>query len=112
MENGRRLVRGCRTPRLNPTTRLRKLVGMLRLNGVPIPEDDARRLIATLLVDRGDIAQRAANLIARGVDYQLDAVALPDPEREAILAVLEEPDGPLAELRGALFRDSLQRRRA
>lgn len=83
---------------------------MLRLYGIPVPEVDARQLIATLLADGGDIAQSAANLIARGLDHKLAAIALPIPEREAILAVLEEPEGPLAELRGSLFADAQQRR--
>ena len=84
---------------------------MLRLYGVPIPEPDARRLIATLLADGGDLALSAAHLITRGLDHKLAAIALPIPEREAILAVLEEPEGPLAELRGRLATDAMHRRR-
>jgi hypothetical protein len=82
---------------------------VLRLFGIPVPEPDARRLVATLTADGGDLAQSAAAIIADGLDRQPAIVALPIPEREAILAVLEEPNGPLAELRG-LFADATQRR--
>jgi hypothetical protein len=90
----------------------RRLTTVLRLYGVPIPEPDARRLIATPLADGGDIALSAAALITRGLKFDLAAIALPVAEREAILAVLEEPEGPLAELRGRLFADAQQRRGA
>lgn len=84
---------------------------MLRLYGIRVPEDDARRLVATLSADGGDIALSAAALITRGLDHNLAAIAFPIPEREAILAVLEEPEGPLAELRGRLVVDAAERRR-
>jgi hypothetical protein len=60
---------------------------MLRLYGVPVPEDDARRLVATLTADGGDVALSAAAVITRGLDRELAIVALPVPEREGPLAV-------------------------
>lgn len=52
-----------------------KLGTVLRLYGIPVPEPDARRLIATLLADGGDVALSAAALITRGLDHQLAAIA-------------------------------------
>jgi hypothetical protein len=94
----------------NPTRRppgpygRRRLAHILRLYGVPVPADDARRLIATLLADRGDLAQSAAALITRGLEFNLAAIALPVAEREAILAVLEEPERARRAARPALRR--------
>ena len=51
----------------------------------------------------------AAAMIQKGVDRDLYAVALEPEEREAILAVLEDPPAGLVELRGALARDQRDR---
>ena len=75
---------------------------MLRILGIPIGDDDARRLIATLLVDGSPDALTAAEQITRGVERDLYAV---QSERTAVLACLEEPPEALAELRGVLLRE-------
>jgi hypothetical protein len=84
---------------------------VLRLLGVPISEVEARRVIATLALDGGEHAIKAAHAIRNGLDDELHTVALPREQRTAILAVLEDPPSEaLAELRGVLDRDSAQRR--
>ena len=51
----------------------------------------------------------AAAMIQKGVDRDLYAVTLEPEERDAILAVLEEPPDSLAELRGVLASDHRRR---
>lgn len=82
---------------------------MLRLYGIPISDDAARRLAATLVADGGVHALSAAAMITKGVDGDLYTVALTAEERSAILAMLEEADEPLAELRGKLLEDHMRR---
>jgi hypothetical protein len=48
-------------------------------------------------------------MIQKGVERDLYAVALEPAERDAILAVLEDPPDGLAELRGVLARDQRER---
>ena len=48
-------------------------------------------------------------MIEKGVERELYAVALTAAERDAILAVLEDPPEGLAELRGALARNQRDR---
>ena len=64
---------------------------MLRLLGIPIPGDDARRLIATLLADGTPDALTAAAQITKGVERDLYAVGLTRAARTAVLAYLEDP---------------------
>jgi hypothetical protein len=52
----------------------------------------------------------AAEMISKGVDRELYAVAVTPEERDAILAVLEDPPDGLVELRGVLARDHHARR--
>jgi hypothetical protein len=54
---------------------------------------------------------RAAEMIAKGVERELYAVAVTPDERDAMLSVLEDPPVSLAELRGALARDFEWRQR-
>jgi hypothetical protein len=82
---------------------------MLRLFGIPVPEPDARRLVASLVAEATPDALNAAKTISNGLDLKLAAVALAPKERTAILAQLEDPPAGLAELRGALMRDHDQR---
>jgi hypothetical protein len=76
------------------------------LFGVPVHEDDARRLVATLISDATPDAFSAAHAIGHGLDQGSRLIALTPRQRDAILAVLEDPPaGSLAELRGELTRD-------
>ena len=76
------------------------LDGVLRLFGIPIGDDDARRLIATLLAEGSPDALTAAQQITKGVERDLSVVGL-----TAVLACLEDPPVGLVELRGALLRE-------
>jgi len=78
---------------------------LLRILGIPIDDDDARRLVATLLADGSPDALTAAEQITRGVERDLYAVGLTRAERTAVLACLEGPSEALAELRGVLLRE-------
>ena len=83
---------------------------MLRLYGVPITEDEGRRLIATLVTALDTDSLSAASMIRQGLDDALYTVALTIEQREAILDVLEDAESPgLAELRGVLLRDHERR---
>ena len=83
---------------------------VIRLYGVPVPEDDARNLVTTLLADGSEDALEAAR-ISRALEVDAALVALSVEQRDASLASLEDAstDG-LAELRGALARDLLERK--
>lgn len=79
---------------------------MLHLYGIPVTDDDARHLVATLIAGRltGRAFRRSDDL--ERIERELYAVAITRAERTAILACLEDPpDGALAELRGKLFRE-------
>ena len=67
---------------------------MPRLFGIPVSDDDARRLIATLLADGTPDALTAAVQITKGVERDLYAVGLTPAERTAVLACLEDPPTP------------------
>jgi hypothetical protein len=84
---------------------------MLRLYGCPVAPEDARLLVATLIADGAPDAMSAAEMIAKGVDRELYAVAVTPEERDAMLSVLENPPESLAELREALARDFEWRQR-
>jgi hypothetical protein len=62
-------------------------------------------------MDGSPTALAAAEMIAKGVDRDLYAVAVTPEERDAILSVLEDPPDGLAELRGKLLRDFEWRQR-
>ena len=67
---------------------------MLRLLGIPVSDDDARSLVATLLVEGTPDALTAAAMITKGVERNLITVGLSRAERTAVLACLEAlPDG-------------------
>ncbi len=78
---------------------------MLILYGVSVTAENARHLVASLFADGSPAAMSAAAMIQKGVERDLYAVGLSREERDAILAVLEEPPESLADLRGALARD-------
>jgi hypothetical protein len=84
---------------------------VLHLYGIPVAPEDARHLIATLLADRSPDALSAAEMISKGVERELYAIALRPEERDAMLSVLENPPESLAELRGALAWDFEWRQR-
>ncbi len=83
---------------------------MLHLYGVPVTPENARDLVASLIADGGRHALSAAEEIQKGLDRQLYAVGLERVQRDAILAVLEDPPPGLEELRGVLARDHRDRR--
>ena len=62
---------------------------MLRLLGIPISDDDARHLVATLLVEGTPDALTAAEQLRKGVERDLYAVGLTRAERTAALACPE-----------------------
>jgi len=78
---------------------------MLRLLGIPISDDDARYLVATLVVEGTPDALSAAAQLAKGVERNLYAVGLSPGERAAVLACLEDPPDGLVELRRVLMRE-------
>jgi hypothetical protein len=82
---------------------------MLTLNGVPVTAENARHIIASLFADGSPAAMSAAAMIQKGVDRDLYAIALEPEERDAILAVLEDPPDGLVELLGVLARDHCDR---
>jgi len=59
---------------------------MLRILGIPISDDDARHLIATLIVEGTPDARTAAAQLTKGVECDLYAVGLSRAERTAVLA--------------------------
>jgi hypothetical protein len=62
-------------------------------------------MIATLISDGSRDALAAAEMINKGVDRDLYAVALTPAMRDAMLAVLEDPPAGLEDRRGAPARD-------
>jgi hypothetical protein len=80
------------------------LENVLRLMGIPVSTFEARRLVATLSHDGGEDALGAAAVIRKGLDAELDTVALTREQGEAILAILEHPRDRLGELREVLQR--------
>ena len=59
---------------------------MLRLLGIPISDEDARHLVATLLVEGTPDAMSAAAMLTKGVERSLYAVGLTPVERVELLA--------------------------
>ena len=84
---------------------------VLYLSGRSVTAANAHHLIATLMADGSPAAMSAAAMIQEGVDRDLYAVGLEPEERDAILAVLENPPDGLEELQGALARDHHYRTR-
>jgi hypothetical protein len=82
---------------------------MLHLYSIPVTPDDARHLVATLISGRFTAGAHRREMILKGVDRELYAVAVTPEERDAILSVLEDPPEGLAELRGKLARDHSDR---
>jgi hypothetical protein len=78
---------------------------MLTLFGVSVNAENARRLVASLIVDGSADALDAAETIAHAVSRGSHAVAVVPPMRNAILTVLENPPAGLEDLRGVLARD-------
>jgi hypothetical protein len=68
---------------------------VLRLYGIPIPDDDARRLVATLTADGGDLALSAAALVTamasgtRSFSAALRHGGRRTPNRHASMSFLE-----------------------
>jgi hypothetical protein len=68
---------------------------VLRLYSIPVPEDDARRLIATLLADGGDIALSAAALITRASTTSLPPSLFRSPRGRRFWPCSRSPKGLL-----------------
>ena len=83
----------------------------MRLYGIPIQDDDLRRLIFRLVrfghAKDVDLASR----IGWGITSETALLALSAQERDAILRVLDNPPAGLVELRGVLARDQRERYR-
>jgi hypothetical protein len=83
---------------------------MIWLCGIPITDQDARELIASLVADGGPDTTEAAQQIGRALAQAHPTVELTPAHRDAILSVIEHRLDGLTALRGALVRD--QRHRA
>lgn len=82
----------------------------LRLLGVAVRRDDAKTLIVKLLALETPAAHQAAKTILHGLESGAALPALSGPERDAILAALQnEPPQGLAKLRSALLMEGSQR---
>ena len=82
---------------------------MLTLYGVSVTAENARHTVASLFADGSPAAMSAAAMIQKGVDRDLYAIVLEPEERDAILALLEDPPDGLVELRCALAGDHRER---
>ena len=83
----------------------------LRLLGVAVTREDARALIVLLLAADTLPAAQAARTIHHALDTQAASPAFSGPERDAILAALQDQPPPgLAALRSALVVEQSQRR--
>lgn len=107
---GGRAIGGSRdAPIRLPFTRM--LGDMIRLAGIPVAEADARGLVATLLADDHPDGLEAAARITHALDVDAALIALTVEQRDAILAAHDDVyTTGLAELRGALARDLLERK--
>ncbi len=80
----------------------------ITISGLTVSADDAQRLVTTLIVDGTPtaiaLADRITTCLQMNVELELDA-----SERDAVLAVLEDPPDSLAEFRAALARDHRDR---
>ncbi len=84
----------------------------MRIQGARVADDDARRLVASLVGTGWPDARAAARRIVRGLESGTRNVRLAPREREAVLRTLVDPPDALVELRGALARDFRHRTRA
>ena len=81
---------------------------MLRLAGIPISDPDARELVTRLVTDGTPPALELAHRITTCLYFNEFTMDLSAPERNTLLAVLDDPPGTLRELRGFLaigYRD-------
>jgi hypothetical protein len=79
--------------------------------GVSVRREDAQALIILLLAADTPPAAQAARTIQRGLEPGAPPPALSGPERDAILAALQdEPPPGLATLRSALLIERSQRK--
>jgi len=77
---------------------------MVLLHGIPLAPGDARLLIAILVATGEPYAVSAANRIGDRLRRGRELIALTPEQRDAVLAVLDDPPDRLASLRGALLR--------
>ena len=79
------------------------------LYGIPVPDDDCRALVTSLVADGSPAALAAAGRIRSRLESTAGRglVALDADHRDAILQLLEDPESPaLVELRGRLADDA------
>ena len=81
----------------------------MRIHGARVADQDARRLVASLIATNWPDARAAAFRIARGLDRKIPEVTLEPAERDAVLRALVDPPDALVDLRGALARDFRRR---
>lgn len=81
----------------------------MRIQGALVREEDARRLVASLLGTGWPDACGAAGKIVRGIEQRRDVSDLTATERDALLRSLVDPPDALTSLRGALARDFARR---
>jgi hypothetical protein len=75
---------------------------MLRLAGIDLTEESVLALVVRLR--RADLDEQADRIVHELMSMQTE-VTLRDPDRIAILTVLDDPPDGLAELRGVLLRE-------
>lgn len=74
----------------------------MMLAGIPVANAQVA-LLAVMLRENGH--DNTADTIARALENEQVIVALTVPDREAILATLDDPPESLADLRGVLLRE-------
>jgi hypothetical protein len=82
----------------------------MRIVGVAVPREDAQALIVKLLAADTLPAVQAAHTIYHALGVEASVPAFSGPERDAILAALQdEPPPGLTKLRSALLIERSQR---
>jgi hypothetical protein len=76
----------------------------LRLAGIPVRDDQARRIVTALVTDDTPQALNLANRITTGIELGFLNLTVDAQERSTLLAVLENPPDELSEFRNTLDR--------
>ena len=84
---------------------------MLRLEGIPISDEHAREIATALVADDTARALDLANRITTCLRFRAISMDLTGRERATLLAVLDDPDDEVGDLRGVLARDWHRRQR-
>jgi len=80
---------------------------MMRLAGIELTDESLLALVVRLR--RADLDNQADRIVHALMSMQTE-VTLTDPDRVAILTVLDDPPDGLAELRGALLQEHARKR--